>query len=125
VPGRVTSLPMTSREQNERTTETIRDHFKRRKRRTLAVMVIGIAVGAAGVGCVFGDIGGSRFQPVLLAVAACGVAIILGALLHLDRTRCPKCLWRLGPLLNTPGLNFCIHCGISLDTPIYGRRRDP
>ena len=116
---------MTNREQNQRPTETIRDHFKHRKRRALAVMAIGIAAGAAGVGCVFGDTGGSRIRPVLLGVAVCGAAIILGALLYLDRTRCPKCLWRLGPLLNTPGLNFCIHCGISLDTPIYQRRRDP
>lgn len=104
---------------NERATETIRDHFKARKRRSLRVMGIGIAVAAAGIGCVLGEIGRSRFQPVLLAVAVCGVAIMLGALLYFDRTRCPKCLWRLGPLLNTPGLNFCIHCGISLDTPHY------
>ena len=110
---------------NERATETIRDHFKGRKRRALRVMGIGIAVVAAGIGCVFGEIGGSRFQPVLLTVVVCGAAIVLGALLYLDRTRCPKCLWRLGPLLNTPGLNFCINCGISLDNPFYGLRRMP
>ena len=110
---------MATREHNERATETIRDHFKRRKRRALRVMGVGVAVAAAGIGCVFAEIGGSRFQPVLLAVVVCGVAIMLGTLLYLDRTRCPKCLWRLGPLLNTPGLNFCINCGISLDTPLY------
>ena len=110
---------MTMRLENERATETIRDHFKRRKRRTLVAMGIGFAVAAAGVGCVFGEIGGSRFQPVLLAIAVCGTAIILGALLYLDRTRCPKCLWRLGPLLNARGMNYCINCGISLDTPTY------
>jgi hypothetical protein len=110
---------MATREHKERATETIRDHFKRRKRRTLAVVAIGIAVAAAGVGCVLGEIGGSRLHPVLLAVVVCGAAVILGALLYLDRTRCPKCLWRLGPLLNTPGLNFCINCGVSLDIPHY------
>ena len=110
---------MATRDFNERATGTIRDHFKRRKRRTLAVMAIGIAVAAAGAASLFAEIGGSRFQPVLLAVAVCGAGIMLGALLYLDRTRCPKCLWRLGPVLNTPGLNFCINCGISLDTPLY------
>ena len=110
---------MTIPAHNERATETIRDHFKRRKRRALRVTGIGVAVGVAGLGCALGGLGGSRVLPVLLAVAVFGVAIMFGGLLYLDRTRCPKCLWRLGPLLNKRGMNFCINCGISLDTPHY------
>ena len=99
--------------------ETIRDHFKQRKRRALTVTGIGIAVALAGAGCALGEVGGSRFQPALWALAGLGVAVTFAGLLYLDRTRCPKCLWRLGPLLNTPGMNYCINCGISLDTQFY------
>lgn len=99
--------------------ETIREHFKRRRRRALVAVGIGAAVVAAGIAGVLGGVGGSRFQPALLTVAALGVAIAFAGLLYFDRTQCPKCRWRLGPVLNARGMNYCINCGVSLDTPLY------
>ena len=97
--------------------ETIRDTFKRRKRRSLAIAGIGVAVAAIMVGALLSNIGGSRFQPALLAVAAFGMAIMFGGVWYLDRTRCPRCLGRSGPILFYPSTSFCPQCGVSLDTP--------
>jgi hypothetical protein len=102
-----------------RTTETIREQFKRRKRRALTVVSIGIAVSVTAVGCLLGEIGGSRFQPALLGVAVLGLAIMFAGMLYLDRTRCPRCLGRSGPILFTPSTNFCPQCGVSLDIPTH------
>ena len=101
-----------------RVTETIRARFKRRRRRSVAAAGIGFAVMAiaAALGYLFAD-RGSKYQPVLLAVAVLGLVILCGGLLYLDRTRCPNCLGRSGPVLYARGTNFCPQCGVSLDTP--------
>ena len=101
-----------------RVTETIRARLKRRKRRSLAAAGIGFAVMAiaAVLGYLSAD-GGSRYRFALLVVAVLGLVILSGALLYLDRTRCPNCLGRSGPVLYTRGTNFCPQCGVSLDTP--------
>jgi hypothetical protein len=99
--------------------ETIREHFKHRRRRALAAVGIGIAVAAAAASCALAAIGGNRLEPALLAVAVLGMAITFAGLLYFDRTRCPKCRWRLGPVLNARGVNFCMNCGVNLDTPLY------
>jgi hypothetical protein len=101
-----------------RVTETIRARLKRRKRRSLAAAGIGFAVSAiaAALGYLFAGRGGQA-QPALLAVAMLGLVILSGGLLYLDRTRCPNCLGRSGPILYSRGTNFCPQCGVSLDTP--------
>jgi hypothetical protein len=101
-----------------RITETIRARLKRRKRRSLAAAGIGVAVmaTAAVLGYLFAD-RGNLSQPALLAVAVLGLVILSGGLLYLDRSRCPNCLGRSGPVLYARGTNFCPQCGVSLDTP--------
>ena len=101
-----------------RVTETIRARLKRRRRRSFAAAGIGFAVMAiaATLGYLFAD-GGSRSQPALLAVAVLGLVILSGGWLYLDRTRCPHCLGRSGPVLHARDTNFCPLCGVSLDTP--------
>jgi len=100
-----------------RVTETIRARLKRRRRRSVAAAGIGFAVMAiaATLGYLFAD--GSRSQPALLAVAVLGLVILCGGWLYFDRTRCPNCLGRSGPVLYARDTNFCPQCGVSLDTP--------
>jgi hypothetical protein len=100
-------------------TATIREQFGRRKRRAVIVVSIGIALSVAAVGCMLGEIAGGRLQPALLGVALLGLAVMFGGMLYLDRTRCPKCLGRSGPILFTPSTNFCPQCGVSLDIPTH------
>jgi hypothetical protein len=101
-----------------RVTETIRTRLKRRRRRSLAAAAIGFTVMtvAAALGYLFAD-RGSYSQPALLALAVLGLVILSGGLLYLDRTRCPNCLGRSGPVLYARGTNFCPQCGMSLDAP--------
>jgi hypothetical protein len=96
-------------------TWTIRDGFKLRKRRTTVAVSVGVAVSAVAVVCV-GEFAGRRAQVLLLAVAVIGLMIIFAGLLYLDKTRCPRCLGRIGPgLFMGTSINFCPHCGASLD----------
>ena len=99
--------------------ETIRARFKRRKQRALTAVGIGSLVIAIAAGCALAEFGGSRFEPALLTAAVLGLGIMFAGLLYLDRTQCPKCRWRLGHTLNSRGANFCMNCGVSLDTPLY------
>ena len=101
-----------------RVTETIRARLKRRKRRSLAAAGIGFAVMAiaAVLGYLFAE-GGSQYRLAVLAVAVLGLVILSGSLLYLDRTKCPNCLGRPGPVLYTRSTNFCPQCGVSLDIP--------
>lgn len=55
-----------------------------------------------------------------VAVGFLGLAIMFGALLYLDRTRCPTCRERLGiQIANQYGLGrrigFCPFCGVGFD----------
>lgn len=100
-------------------TETIREQFRLRKRRAFTVVSIGIAVSVAAVGGLLTASGGTGLQAALLGVAVLGLAVMFAGMLYLDRTRCPRCLGRSGPILFTPSTNFCPQCGVSLDIPSH------
>jgi ribosomal protein S27AE len=57
---------------------------------------------------------------VVAAAGALGVAVMLGTLLYLDRTKCPNCGERLGlQIANQYGVGrrvaFCPFCGAGFD----------
>jgi hypothetical protein len=56
----------------------------------------------------------------LAAVGGVGVSLLFGALLYLDRTRCPNCLERLGIQIANQyrfgrRVAFCPFCGVCFD----------
>jgi hypothetical protein len=100
--------------------DTIRAYISSRKRRTLVTVAVGVALVAPATACVLADPGASRYQPVLLAIGGCGLLTMAAGLLYLDRTRCPRCLGQIGPgLYMRASINYCPHCGVSLDAPAY------
>lgn len=100
---------------------TIREHFQKRSRRARRLLLIGSLV--AGVSLlVFAAIPDLKltYRYALAAAGVSGVAIVFGALLYLDRTKCPNCHGRLGiQVANQYRLGrrfgFCPFCGVSFD----------
>jgi hypothetical protein len=72
-------------------------------------------VAATAVALVVAGVGGRRYQAIWLGGAMLGVIGMFIALLYFDRTRCPKCLARIGPY--NSNFNYCPQCGVRLDTP--------
>jgi hypothetical protein len=95
--------------------ETIRAYFKRRTRRALTVIVVGVAVAVAGIALF-----GFGYLWVGGVGAVTGVIIFCGALWYLELTRCPRCLSRLSATASSARLpnpiNFCPYCGANLDS---------
>ena len=95
--------------------ETIRAYFKRRTRRALKVIVIGVAVAVAGIALF-----GFGYLWVGGVGSAVGGIIICGGLWYLELTRCPRCLSRLSATASSARLpfptNFCPYCGTNLDS---------
>ena len=95
--------------------ETIRDYFKRRTRRALQMIVVGVAIAATGI-VLFG------FGHLVAGgvAAAIGIALAGSGLCYLELTRCPRCLSRLSATASSPRLphpiNFCPYCGANLDS---------
>jgi hypothetical protein len=85
-------------------------------------MGVGGATAAASV-AVFAMAGnnlGSTYCYVLAAVGGVGVALMFGAMLYLDRTRCPNCLEQLGIQIANQyrfgrRVAFCPFCGVGFD----------
>ncbi len=100
---------------------TIREYFKGRSRRARKALGIGGLVTAASV-AIFAVTGNpsSAYRYAAVAVGVLGVNIMLGALLYLDRTRCPTCRERLGIQIANQyrvgrRIAFCPFCGVSFD----------
>ena len=60
------------------------------------------------------------YSYLLVTMSVLGVAIMFGALLYLDRTKCPNCAGRLGiQIANQYRLGrriaFCPFCGVGFD----------
>jgi hypothetical protein len=100
---------------------TIREYFKGRSKRARRALGIG-AFGAATSVAIFAMTGNrtSAYGSVAAAAGVLGVAVMFGALLYLDRTRCPTCRERLGiQIANQYGVGrriaFCPFCGVGFD----------
>ena len=100
---------------------TIREYFKGRSHRARRVLGVGVMVAAASVGifAVTSNLG-STYCYVLAALGTAGVAMMFGALLYLDLTRCPNCTERLGIQIANQyrvgrRVAFCPFCGVSFD----------
>lgn len=100
---------------------TIRGYFRGRSRRARRVLGVGGIFAAVAV-AIFAMT--SNLRPihsyVLVAVGVLGMAMMFGALLYLDRTKCPNCSGRLGiQIANQYRLGrrvaFCPFCGIGFD----------
>lgn len=100
---------------------TIREYLKGRSKRARGVLALGAIVGAVALAlAAMTSNSSSQYSAVLLSAAVLGVAIVFGALLYLDLTKCPSCRQRLGfQIANqyrlTPRVNFCPFCGASFD----------
>jgi len=100
---------------------TIREYFKGRSKRARRVLGAGVLLAAASV-AIFAVTStlGSKYGYVLAASGVAGVAMMLGALLYLDLTRCHNCTERLGiQIANQYRIGrrvaFCPFCGVSFD----------
>lgn len=104
---------------------TIRVYFCERSRRSLKVTTIGIVVALLASGFAF-EWAKGLYLYLALGVAICGVAVMYGGMLYLDRSRCPKCSTRIGfrvnqyRLVRLPGrygrvMDACPKCSSSFD----------
>jgi ribosomal protein S27AE len=99
--------------------DSIREGLRRRSRRALATMAIGLLLFIVSLWAL-----GGAYEYDVVAGAIIGLVIAYGGLLHLDRARCPRCQARLGLRVNQYRLdwrnpmNFCPHCGVSFDESI-------
>ena len=100
---------------------TIREYFKGRSDRMRKALGTGGLVAAASV-ALFATTGNSSAVVgyVAAGLGILGAAVMLGALLYLDRTRCPTCRERLGIQFanqNSLGrrISFCPFCGVGFD----------
>jgi uncharacterized membrane protein len=100
---------------------TIREFFQarsQRARRFLGMGAIAAAVALAIIAMTWNL--SPRYCYLLAAVGVVGVANMAGALLYLDRTRCPNCRSRLGIQIANQYrfgrlVAFCPFCGVGFD----------
>ncbi len=99
----------------------IREYFRGRSQRARRFLILGGIVATAAL-AIFAMT--SKLNPaydyVLAAVSVLGVANVLGALLYLDRTKCPNCRSRLGIQIANQYrfgrlIAFCPFCGVAFD----------
>jgi hypothetical protein len=100
---------------------TIREYFKGRSKRARRALGIGglITVAAVAFFAMTRNMS-SAYGYVAVAAGVFGVAVMLGALLYLDRTRCPTCRERLGMQIANQyrvgrRIAFCPFCGVGFD----------
>ena len=104
--------------------ETIREHLKRRVRRTTIVAFTAWAVAVVDGIAIHGRTKAPVFILCFVVFGAC--------VLYILRTRCPKCSAVLGQcVMNYVGIrttrmfprpNYCPYCGVSLDDPCPSSR---
>ena len=100
---------------------TVREYFEARSRRARRFLSLGFVLAAVSV-LLFAAIPnlGVAYCYVLATVGAIGVGLALGALLYLDRTKCPACRGRLGIQIANQyrfgrRFGFCPFCGVGFD----------
>jgi len=100
---------------------TIRDYFRGRSQRARLFLGVGAIVAAVAVaGFAMTSSFGPIYSYLATAAGAVGLGVVLGALLYLDRTKCPNCSQRLGiQFANQYSVGrriaFCPFCGASFD----------
>ena len=100
---------------------TIREYFKGRSKRTRRALGIGgLSIVAAVAFFAMTRNLNSAYGYVAVAAGVLGVTVMLGALLYLDRTRCPSCRQRLGIQIANQYrvghlIGFCPFCGVGFD----------
>jgi hypothetical protein len=99
----------------------IREYFRGRSQRARRFLGVGAIIAAAALS-IFAVI--SNLSPtycyMLAAVGLLGAASMCGALLYLDRTKCPNCTARLGIQIANQYrfgrlVAFCPFCGVGFD----------
>jgi hypothetical protein len=107
---------------------TIREYFRGRSKRGRTALGLGGLIIAASV-AIFAMTStlSSAYSYVAIAVGVLGVALLFGALLYLDRTRCPNCRERLGiQIANQYGVGrrvaYCPFCGVGFDKCEFQKR---
>jgi hypothetical protein len=100
---------------------TIREYFKERSKRARRALGIGglITVASVAFFAMTRNLS-SAYGYLAAAAGVLGVAVMLGALLYLDRTRCPTCRQRLGMQIANQyrvghRIAFCPFCGVGFD----------
>ena len=100
---------------------TIREYFKARSKRARRALGIGglITVASVAIFVMTRNLG-SAYGYVAVVAGVFGVVGMLGALLYLDRTRCPACRERLGIQIANQyrvgrRIAFCPFCGVGFD----------
>ena len=100
---------------------TIREYFKGRSKRARRALGIGglITVASVAFFALTSSIG-SAYGYVAVVAGVLGTAVMLGALLYLDRTRCPTCRERLGIQIAHQyrvgrQIAYCPFCGVGFD----------
>jgi hypothetical protein len=98
---------------------TIREHIRRKKRRSAILLYSGFALFGLG-----GFIAAQTQNPAFLAITFIGFAMFGGGMLYQSYgIRCPSCGGAIGltlaysnPFSLPAGYSFCPYCGKSLDT---------
>ena len=100
---------------------TIREYFRGRSRRARRMLLVGFVTAAICL-VAFAAIPnlGVTYGYALVGLGVLGVGILFGALLYLDRTRCPNCRGRLGIQIANQyrfgrRFGFCPFCGVGFD----------
>ena len=100
---------------------TIREYLKGRSKRARRILGIGgvVSIVSMAIVAMTGNIS-SAYGYVALVAGVLGAAVMLGALLYLDRTRCPTCRERLGIQIANQyrvgsRIAFCPFCGVGFD----------
>jgi hypothetical protein len=100
---------------------TIREYFKGRSKRARRALGIGgiITIAAVALFAMTRNLN-SAYGYVAVAGGLFGMAVMLGALSYLDRTRCPTCHQRLGIQIANQyrvghRIAFCPFCGVGFD----------
>jgi hypothetical protein len=100
---------------------TVREYFQARSRRARRLLSLGFVLAAVAVLAFTATPKlGVAYRYVLATVGVVGVGLVFGALLYLDRTKCPACRGRLGiQVANQYRLGrrfgFCPFCGVGFD----------
>jgi len=99
----------------------IREYFRGRSQRARRFLGVGgiVAAAALSIFAVSANLG-PMYCYVLAAVGLLGVISMFGALLYLDRTKCPNCRARLGIQIANQYrfgrlVAFCPFCGVGFD----------